>query len=444
MPEEPSRPAETTAARRPKKSVLLLVLVLGALAATGPLSVDLYLPAFPQIAADLGAPESQIQLTLTAIMIGLAVGQIIIGPMSDAWGRRRPLLIGVAAFTLTSFLIVIVPTVEAFIALRFVQGLAGAAGAVISRAIVRDLFEGDDAARFFSRLMLVVGLAPILAPVLGGQLLLVGSWHLSFVVLGAAGAVSFAAILFGMPESLPAEQRSPARAGTLARNFGGLLRDRRFMGFTLALSLGFSVMFAYISSFPFISDAVYGVSPQTFSLLFGLNSIGLVAATQINGFLIGRVSTERLLMFGLVVAVAGTGGLLLASLFGTPPLWLAIALLFVSVFAQGFVFTNATTLAITSQRPSVAGSASALMGSLQFGLGGTIGALGGVFSAQGTPTMVSMSAVMALGTVAAVTAFMLGSAKRTAKVADTAAAVAPVAEPELEVAQAVAAEPTAR
>ena len=175
---------------RSRRSIALFVMVLGVLTATGPLATDMYLPAFPQITRDLGTSEAQIGLTLTAIMLGLAAGQLVIGPMSDAWGRRRPLLVGVALFTVTSVLCVFVPNVTAFIVLRFAQGVAGAAGAVIARAVVRDMFQGDDAVRFFSRLALVMMLAPLLAPLVGAQLLLVGPWQLSFWVLAAMAALA--------------------------------------------------------------------------------------------------------------------------------------------------------------------------------------------------------------------------------------------------------------
>nr|WP_235000899.1 multidrug effflux MFS transporter [Marinactinospora thermotolerans] len=379
---------------RPRRSVALLVLVLGTLTATGPLATDLYLPAFPQIAADLGAPESRIQLTLTAIMVGMALGQLAIGPMSDAWGRRVPLLVGVAVFTLTSFACALVTSAEAFIAIRFLQGVAGAAGAVISRAIVRDMFDGDTAARFFSRLMLVSGLAPMLGPILGGQLLLVGPWQMLFVVLGAVSALSMAVVFFGLPESLPVHQRRRQGPKALLGTLAGLLGDVRFIGPTLTLSLSFAMMFTYISAFSFVSQNELGVSAQGYSLMFAVNTIGLIAGTQVNAALIGKVTTSRLLLFGLVGAlgaVAVVGALTATGL--ASPVTLTAAL-FVMMFGVGLVFPNATTLAISSQPAAVAGSASALVGSLQFALGGGLSSLAGLTS-TGEASLASMSAVMA-------------------------------------------------
>ncbi len=213
--------------------------MLGVLVSAGPLATDLYLPAFPAIAEDLATTEARVQLTLTSSMLGLALGQLAVGPMSDAWGRRTPLLVGTALFMVTSLLCMFVTSVEMFIAIRFVQGVAGAAGAVVSHAVVRDLYEGDEAARFFSRLMLVSGMAPILGPLLGGQLLLVGPWPLSFALLALMNGVGFLAVLFFLPETLPRHDRQHMRIRPLLATVGRLLRDPRFVGPMLALGLNF-------------------------------------------------------------------------------------------------------------------------------------------------------------------------------------------------------------
>nr|WP_312863422.1 multidrug effflux MFS transporter [Spinactinospora alkalitolerans] len=389
------------ASARPRRSVALLVLVLGTLTATGPLATDLYLPAFPQIAADLGASEARIQLTLTAVMVGMAVGQMVIGPMSDAWGRRRPLLIGVAVFTVASFLCVLVPSAGVFVVLRFVQGVAGAAGAVISRAVVRDLFDGDAAARFFSRLMLVVGLAPMLGPILGGQLLLLGPWQLSFAVLGVVSAVSFVVVLVGLPESLPAHRRSPQSPSVLLATVGRLLRDPRFIGPTLTLALSFAMMFTYISAFSFVSQNEFGASAQQFSVMFAVNTVGMILGTQVNAALIGRVGTSRRLLAGLAGALAAVAAMAVLGVAGLAGLVSLTAVFFVMMFSVGLVFPNATTLAISSQPASVAGTASALVGSLQFALGGGLAATAGL-TATGEASLASMTVVMlSTGVVAA-------------------------------------------
>ncbi|GAB3458464.1 multidrug effflux MFS transporter [Streptomonospora sediminis] len=404
--------------RMPRRAFALLVMVLGTLTAMGPLATDLYLPAFPDIAADLNAPQAQIQLTLTAIMLGLSLGQLVIGPMSDALGRRGPLLVGFAVFTVVSLACALVPSAPVLVALRFVQGIAGASGAVIARAVVRDSFEGDDAARFFSRLMLVTGLAPLLGPVLGAQLLRFWPWQMTFVLLGGLSLVSLVVVYFGLPESLPASQRRPFRVKTLVSTVLGLVRDVRFVGPTLTLGLAFGMMFTYVSSFSFVSQSQFGASEQTFALMFAINTVGLMAGTQVNGFLIGRIETPRRLAAGLLGALCAVGVLGVLAAVGVSGPYALVALtsvFFVMMFSVGFVMPNATTLAISSQPSAVAGTASALMGSLQFALGGGLSSLAG-WTASGEASLVSMAVVMgSVGAVAA--AVFVGTARWTARTA---------------------------
>ncbi|GAB2488006.1 multidrug effflux MFS transporter [Nocardiopsis aegyptia] len=388
-----------------RRSVALLVMVLGVLTATGPLATDMYLPAFPQITEELGASEAQVGLTLTAMMLGLAVGQLVIGPMSDAFGRRTPLLIGVAVFTVTSVLCVFVPNVTVFIGLRFVQGMAGAAGAVIGRAVVRDLFKGDDAVRFFSRLALVMMLAPLLAPLAGAQLLLVGPWQVSFWVLAVMAAISFVLVLVWLPESLPVQERRPQGPRRLARTVGGLVRQARFMGPVLTLGLSFGMLFTYVSAFSFVSQHEFGASPQTYAWLFAINSLGMMAGTQTNGLLVGRVETLRRLGLGLLLALVSVVTLLVLALTGVATLWVTVGLLALMMFSVGFIFPNSTVTALDGQPVAVAGTASALMGALQFTLGGGVAALAGM-TPSGEASLVSMAAVMAGASVLSALAFV--------------------------------------
>jgi len=385
-------PSTTTGPRR--RSPLLLAVVLGVLAAAGPLATDLYLPAFPAIAEDLGTTEARVQLTLTSSLLGLAVGQLAVGPMSDAWGRRGPLLAGTALFMATSLLCMFAGSVEALVAIRFVQGLAGAAGAVVSLAVVRDLYEGDEAARFFSRLMLVSGMAPILGPLLGGQLLLVGPWPLSFALLAVVNGLGFLAVLFFLPETLPRGDRRPLRPRALSATVGRLLRDVRFLGPTLVLSLNFGMMFTYISSFSFVSQNELGASPQTFALLFGLNAVGLMAGTQLSGLLIGRIDTARRLLLGLLLGAGAVASMVVMQFTDTAGLLTMAAALAAMMFGMGVVFPSATTLALSSQPPSVAGTASALNGSSRFVFGGLLAAVAGI-AAGGEASLASMVWVMA-------------------------------------------------
>ncbi|GAA1077672.1 multidrug effflux MFS transporter [Nocardiopsis metallicus] len=383
----------------------MLVLVLGVLTATGPLATDMYLPAFPQITQELGATEGQVGLTLTAIMLGLSVGQLVIGPMSDAWGRRGPLLVGVALFTVTSVLCVFVPNVTVFIVLRFLQGVAGAAGAVVARAVVRDLFQGDDAVRFFSRLALVMMLAPLLAPLVGAQLLLVGPWQLSFWVLAAMSALSFVLVLLWLPESLPREARRIQGPRQLASTVGTLVRDPKFVSPVLTLGLSFGMLFTYVSAFSFVSQNEFGISPQGYGWLFAVNSLAMMAGTQGNGLLVGRVDTSRRLLLGLLLALVAVGTLLALALSGVAQLWMVSGLLALMMFSVGFIMPNATVSALDGQPVAVAGTASALMGSLQFALGGAIAAMAGM-TPSGEASLVSMAVVMASVAVLSLLAFV--------------------------------------
>src|SRR3954452_11435292 len=287
------------ATSRPRVTKVRLIIVLGAVNAIGPLSIDMYLPAFPAIAASLHASAAQVQLTLTACVAGLALGQLIVGPLSDRLGRRRPLIAAMTIYAVASVLCSVAPSAPALMALRFVQGLAGAGGVVISRAVVRDLHSGAEAVRLFSSLMLVTGLAPILAPLVGGQVLEVTSWRGIFVVLAVLSALIALVVLAGLRETLPPERRSRQGMARTLATMGDLLHDRWFVGHALAGGLAFGALFAYISGSSFVLQGVYGVSPQVYSVLFAANGLGLIAGSQINARLVGRFGPARLLRFGL-------------------------------------------------------------------------------------------------------------------------------------------------
>lgn len=377
-----------------------LVLILGALSGFAPLSIDMYLPALPRIAGELRAEPALVQVTLTACMVGLAVGQLVAGPLSDTFGRRRPLLVGLVLYTVSSLLCAVAPSAYALAGLRLVQGLGGAAGIVIARAVVRDLHSGVAMAKFFSLLMLVNGTAPVLAPLFGGQLLRVTSWRGVFVVLGAIGLVLLVAVAVGLPETLPRERRRPGSLRTTLRIFGGLLGDRVFLGYSLSAALAFAAMFAYISGSSFVLQDVFGMSPQLFSLVFAMNSLGIVATGQLNRWLLGRAVPRRLLAIGVSLTACGGILLLIAALTGVGLVGLLPGL-FVVASSIGMVFPNATALALAG-RPETAGSASALLGVLQFSSGGLAAPLVG---SAGTSTAVPMAVVMASLSVAAVAVF---------------------------------------
>jgi MFS transporter, DHA1 family, multidrug resistance protein len=352
------------------------VLLLGALSTFGPLSMDLYLPGLPSMARDLSAPAWAAQLTITTSMLGLAGGQLVAGPISDARGRRGPLLAGLAAYMATSLLCALAPTIWALLALRLVQGVAGAAGIVIARAIVRDLHSGIAAARFFAMLMLVAGTAPILAPLAGGQLLHVTDWRGIFVVLAGIGAVLLLATWWSLPDTLAPEARHRGGLAATLHVFGGLVRDRPFMGYTLAMGLSFGAMATYISGSPFVLEDIHGVSPQLFSVLFALNAAGLVVASQVSRATVAGAGPRRLLIVGTSASAIGGVGVLTAvvldlGLAGLLPSF------FLLVASLGLVLPNSAALAL-ADHPRTAGSASALLGLAQFAIGAAAAPLAGV------------------------------------------------------------------
>ncbi|MEV5317443.1 multidrug effflux MFS transporter [Streptomyces sp. NPDC052687] len=384
---------------------LLLTLVLGGLTATPPLAMDMYLPALPEVTRALHAPAATVQLTLTACLAGMALGQLVAGPMSDRWGRRRPLLTGLAVYVVATALCAFAPTVETLVAFRLAQGLAGAAGIVIARAIVRDLYDGVEMARFFSTLMLISGVAPIVAPLIGGQVLRVTDWRGVFVVLTVVGALLAVVVWAKLPETLPPAGRHSGGVGETLRSMRGLLSDAPFTGYLLAGGFAFAALFAYIAASPFVIQEIHGASPQTFSLLFGLNSVGLVLAGQINGrLLIGRVRLDRVLAVGLTTVVLAATALLLMSLgvFGEMGLTPVAAALFVLMSAMGITLPNTQSLALMRTRHA-AGSASALIGTSSFLIGAVASPLVGI---AGEDTAVPMAVVQLVAALVATACFV--------------------------------------
>ena len=359
---------------------LTLILILGSLAALGPLSIDMYLPAFPDMSRSFGASASSIQLSLTACMLGMALGQIIVGPLSDVRGRKRPLLLALSAYLLASLACAFAPTIEVLIALRFVQGAAGASGIVISRAIVRDLFEGPELTKFFAALSLVNGTAPILAPIIGGQILRFGDWRIVFYLLAVLSTLMLIAVAFRLPETLPVHHRVEGNLKTTFGTFGRLLSDRTFIGYAFAQAFAMGAMFAYISGSPFVLQNIYGASPQQFSFLFGLNGIGIILAAQTAGRLAGRVDSEKMMRIALTV-VAAAGICLFLALTLSDSLILVMIPLFFVVSSVGMISTLGFTLAMQNYG-STAGSASALLGLLPMLVGSLVSPLVGVMGEE--------------------------------------------------------------
>ncbi|RSS32141.1 Bcr/CflA family multidrug efflux MFS transporter, partial [Streptomyces sp. WAC08241] len=388
-----------------RRTGLLVTLVLGGLTALPPLSMDMYLPALPEVTGALHAPAATVQLTLTACLAGMALGQLVVGPMSDKWGRRRPLLAGMVVYVLATAVCALAPTAETLIGFRLLQGLAGAAGIVIARAVVRDLYDGVEMARFFSTLMLISGVAPIVAPLIGGQILRITDWRGVFHVLTGVGVLLTLVVHRFLTETLPPERRHEGGVGQALRTMRGLLADRVFTGYMLTGGLAFAVLFAYISASPFVVQEIYGASPQTFSLLFGLNSVGLVAVGQINGkLLVGRVSLDKVLGWGLGLILLAASALLLmtSGVLGEVGLVPVAAGLFVLMSAMGLAMPNTNAQALM-RTPHAAGSASALLGTSSFLVGAVASPLVGI---AGEHTAVPMAVVQLTCAVLALACFL--------------------------------------
>ncbi|WP_076971022.1 multidrug effflux MFS transporter [Streptomyces sparsogenes] len=390
---------------RARRAGLLVTFILGGLNAVPPLSMDMYLPALPEVTGALHSPAATVQLTLTACLAGMALGQLVVGPMSDKWGRRRPLLIGMVIYVVATAICAFAPTIELLIAFRLLQGLAGAAGIVISRAVVRDLYDGAEMARFFSTLMLISGVAPVAAPLIGGQILRLTDWRGVFVVLTVVGVLLTAVVWRRLHETLPPERRHGGGVGQALRTMRGLLADRVFTGYMLAGSFAFAALFAYVSGSAFVVQEIYGASPQTFSLLFGLNSIGLVAVGQLNGkVLAGRVNLDVALAVGLAAITLSAVALCLmaAGVFGDTGLVPMAAGLFVLMSAMGLAMPNTNTQALMRTKHA-AGSASALLGTSSFLVGAVASPLVGI---AGEHTAVPMTVVQLVCALAAVGCFV--------------------------------------
>ncbi|KXP13833.1 multidrug effflux MFS transporter [Tsukamurella pseudospumae] len=384
---------------RAQKGNVRLALILGSLSAFGPITTDLYLPALPAAADDLGASQPAIQATLTACLIGLALGQVFVGPLSDSIGRRRPMVVGMALFVVSSLLCAVAPSVYLLDAARLFQGLAGAAGIVLSLAIVRDMFDGVAAARMIAALMAVGGVAPIIAPLAGSQLLRVTDWRGLFVVLAVLGVALLAIAAAKVPETLPKADRRPVGWRSVANGFASLARDRRFVALTLTGGLAFAAMFAYISTSAFVFESHYGYSESAFSVVFAVNAVGLLATNLIGGRLVGRVPVATLVRIGLAGMVVGAVASLITLTIGHPPL--VIASLFVTVSSLGLVMPTVAALAL-DDHGSLAGTASAALGAARMVLGGVAALFAGI---GGDPVV--LGAVMVLCAVGAAASFVL-------------------------------------
>lgn len=381
-----------------KKRRVWLTIFLGLLAALAPLSTDMYLPALPLMPNEFGVAASMVQLTLTATMAGMAIGQIFAGPISDMNGRRGPLFVGLLIFALSTLICVFATSIWVFLAFRFIQGFAGAVGIVIARAIARDVCEGPELTKFFSMLMLVNGLAPILAPIVGGQILLVTSWRGIFAFLVCIGLVLTAAS-FIFKETLPTEKRI-ADINSSFKSFGRLLSDRYFLGHCLMQCFAFGAFFAYISGSSFVFQNIYGVSAQVYSGIFGGIGVAIMFGGALSGHLAGRVSDATMLWWSLVQAFMGSI-LLMGCFWCKAPLGIVLIALIFTIPTISVMGAASFSLAMRANGKN-AGSASALIGFFSMISGGVMAPLVGI---AGSSNALPMAIIMLLGEAGALLFF---------------------------------------
>lgn len=363
-------------------------ITLGLLAALGPLCIDLYLPALPELAKDLHTPTATAQLSLTAGLLGLGLGQLFFGPLSDKYGRIRTLLLSLVLLLVASIGCALAQDIHQLLLARLFEGLSGAGGAVLSRAIARDMYSGHELTKFFALLMLVNGLAPIAAPVLGGALMAFLDWRGLFMVLAAIAVLLFVLARLKLHETLPAERRSQGSLFSAWAALGQVVTHRPFMGFCLTQGFMMSGMFAYIGASPFVLQQIYQLSPQAFSFCFAANGVGLIIASQVSARLSPLWGEYRVLKGGLVLAFISSGSLLVAGLCSAS-LPLVLVALFFSVASNSVISVTAASLAMQSQGHR-AGSASAVIGVTMFTLGGISVPVTGI----GGTSVVTMSATI--------------------------------------------------
>lgn len=389
--------------------------VLALLTAVAPLSIDMYLPAFPAMAAEFGTSASAVQFTLTAFMVGLASGQLIIGPLSDRFGRRRLMLAGTFVCILAGLACAVAPNIAALTAFRFVQGFSGAAGVVLSRAVVADRAHGAVAARAFSLMMIINGAAPVLAPLIGGSLMGVIGWRGVFWILAGLAVAMFIGVVAVLPETHPKDRRHTGGVTAMLSDARSVLTNRGYLGYTLAFAFGFTVMFAYIAASPFVLQNVLGLSPLHYSFAFAANAAGIVIMNAVNARIVGRFGQRRLLHLGVGLLVLFSVLLLVDALLG-PVLWASLLLLWGAVASLGLVAANATSLALDQVRHA-AGTGSAVLGALQFGLAAVVSPIVGL---GGDHTALPMAGAMLVSACIGAGALLLTRRSAAAATADAA------------------------
>lgn len=360
-----------------------VVVVIALLMSVSPFTMDMYLPAMPEMARDLDAAPSQIQLSLTGVLVGLALGQLVAGPLADVFGRRRPVLVGLTGHIVASLLCFAAHDPYLLAGTRLLQGLSCAAVAVVSMATVRDLFAGSAYARVMSRMFLVIGVAPVLAPTIGGGVLAVAEWPFIFLALAGLGTVLLVVAATSLPETLPPERRGRPTFTAVRASYRALLGDRTYLALILVGGLMFSTLFSYVSGASFVLQGRFGLSEQQFALLFAANAVGLTLLAQVNPLLIRRFGPANVLTFATVLGLFSSALLLPLLAFGEAPLGAVVAVLALSVAGYGLSMPNSQALALNGQGHR-AGTAAALMGFTQFSVASLVAPVVGLGGADGT------------------------------------------------------------
>jgi DHA1 family bicyclomycin/chloramphenicol resistance-like MFS transporter len=359
-------------------SLLRYAVVLGLLSAIGPFAIDMYLPALPAIGQDLGASTTAVQMSLMAFFISVGLGQLIYGPLADMWGRKRPLYFGLGVFALASIGCALAPNVEMLIFFRFLQGLGACAGMVVPRAIVRDLHTGNEAARLMSMLMLVFSISPILAPLAGSAVTAVASWRAVFWIVMVAAILGMVLLALALDETRPAEARVESSVGSALAGYWQLLRDRHFLGLVFIGAFGISSFFAYLANSSFVLIDHYGLTPTQYSLAFSVNAVSFFGFSQLNGKLGAMFGLKRVMRVAVTGFAASVVILFLLFLSGIDALAVLIIMLFIGNGFLGLVIPTSAVLAL-DEHGEIAGTASALMGTLQMVTGAVVMAVVGLF-----------------------------------------------------------------
>jgi len=375
-----------------RQSHFHLILILGLLSSIGPLSIDMYLPAFPTIAKDLNTPVSSVMLSLSSFFIGISFGQLIYGPLLERYGRKKPLYVGLFIYALSSIACATTYTVDTLVAFRFFQAIGGCVGMVAARAMVRDLFEVKDNAKVFSTLMLVVAVSPIIAPTLGGYLSALVGWRSIFLVLLGIIMLIIAGIYFLLPESKKPDPNYSLKPASILKSFGSVIRNYQFAMYTFTAAVAYAGLYAYISGSPFVFMVLFKVTEQEYGWIFAIVAAGLISATQFNTLLLKKFSSEQVVRVALYTQTLIGFVLASTSIFQINELYSTVTLIFLFLCCQGFIFPNASALSMAPFAHN-AGSASALMGFIQMSIGAIMSA---VVSVLQNGTSLPMIGVMSL------------------------------------------------